>query len=204
MPTTTTATKNPLKSAQTALTNLISYNDFLDKLGAKDRLNAEKHVAACEGSPAPGHAKLWKKLACAMMTLSSNLAKVNGQQSVQFYVPDGKYRKQVFALEDLRKEYITVYCDDCLDDAVKAKLLRPTKDEEDGVAIFGLPKSDETLTIERINGSTVNPAEFFKHMVGWHRQALRINVPLNASDEQVNTVLTLCALHAQPAPAAAT
>src|SRR5438128_278324 len=172
MPTTTTTAKNPLKAAQAALANTISYNEFLDKLGAKDRLNAEKHVAACEQSSVPTHAKLSKRLACAMMSLSSNLAKVNGQQSVQFYVPDGKYRKQVFALEDLRKDHITVYCADVLEDAIKAKLLRPTKGEEDGVAIYGLPKGSETLAIEKINGSTVNPAEFFKHMVGWHREAL--------------------------------
>lgn len=193
MPTTTTA-KNPLKAAQAALATPISYTEFLEKLGAKDRLNAEKHVAACEAGPVPGHAKLWKTLACAMMTLSSNLAKVNGQQSVQFYVPDGKYRKQIFALEDLRKDFITVYTGDVLEDAIKAKLLRPTKGEEEGVAVYSLPKGGDTLAIERINGQSVNPAEFFKHMVGWHREALRINVPLNASEEQINTVLTLLAL----------
>ena len=197
MPTTTTA-KNPLKAAQAAVANPISYTEFLEKLGAKDRLNAEKHVAACEAGPAPGHAKLWKRLATTLMTLSSNLAKVNGQQSIQFYVPDGKYRKQVFAMEDLRKDAITVYCTDVLDEAIKLKLLKPTRGgEEEGVGLYGIPKSDETLAIEKINGQSVNPAEFFKHMVGWHREAIRITLPLNATEHQVETALTLCALNAE-------
>ena len=201
MPSTTTSVKNPVKAAQAALANPMSYNEFLEKLGAKDRLNAEKHVAACEAGPVPGHAKLWKRLACAMMTLSSNLAKVNGQQSIQFYVPDGKYRKQVYAIEDLRKDFITVYCADVLEDAIKLKILKPTKGGEDDIGVYALPKGGEMLTIERINGQSVNPAEFFKHMVGWHRTAIRITVPLNASDDQADAVLTLCALCAEPAPA---
>jgi hypothetical protein len=179
----------------------MSYDDFLNKLGAKDRLNAEKHVAACEAGPVPTHAKLWKRLATTLMTLSSNLAKVNGQQSIQFYVPDGKYRKQVFAIEDLRKDAISLYCTDVLEEAVKLKLLKPTKAGEDDIAIFALPKGD-TLAIEKLNGQTANPADFFKHMIGWHREAIRITLPLNASDEQVTTALTLCALNAEP-PAAA-
>ena len=202
MPTTTTRAKNPLKAAQTAIENPISYDDFLAKLGAKDRLNAEKHVAACESGPVPTHAKLWKRLVTTLMTLSSNLAKVNGQQSIQFYVPDGKYRKQVFAMEDLRKDSISVYCTDVLEEAVKLKLLKPTKGgEEEDVALYALPKGG-TLAIEKLNGQTANPAEFFKHMIGWHRQAIRITLPLNANDEQVETALTLCALNAE-VPAAA-
>ena len=200
MPTTTTR-GNPLKNAQAAIANPISYDDFLNKLGAKDRLNAEKHVTACETGPVPGHAKLWKRLATTLMTLSSNLAKVNGQQSIQFYVPDGKYRKQVFAMEDLRKDAITVYCTDVLEEAIKLKLLKPTKAGEDDVAIFSLPKGD-SLAIEKLNGQTANPADFFKHMIGWHREAIRITLPLNATDEQVTTALTLCALNAEQ-PAAA-
>ena len=201
MPSQTTA-KNPLKAAQAALASTMSYNQFLEKLGAKDRLNAEKHVAACEAGPVPQHAKLWKRIATTLMSLSSNLAKVNGQQSIQFYVPDGKYRKQVFAMEDLRKDAITVYCNDVLEEAMKLKLLKPTKGGEEDVELYAIPKTGETLAIEKLNGQSANPSEFYKHMIGWHREAIRITVPLNASDEQVTTVLTLCALNAEsPAPA---
>jgi len=202
MPTTTTRAKNPLKSAQDAISKPISYEQFLEKLGAKDRLNAEKHVAACESGPVPHHAKLWKRVVTTLMTLSSNLAKVNGQQSIQFYVPDGKYRKQVFAMEDLRKDAITVYCNDVLEEAIKLKIIKPTKGNEDDIALYAIPGSSDTLAIEKLNGQTANPAEFFKHMIGWHRQAIRITLPLNASDAQVDTALTLCALNAET-PAAA-
>jgi hypothetical protein len=196
--TTTTRTKNSVKSAQALIAGPIGYSEFLEKLGAKDKLNAEKHVAACETGPVPGHAKLWKRVATTLMTLSSNLAKVNGQQSIQFYVPDGKYRKQVFAMEDLRKDAIHVYCTDVLDEAIKLKLLKPTKGNDEDVALYALPGSGESLPIEKLNGQTANPAEFFKHMIGWHREAIRITLPLNASDAQVDTALTLCALNAEP------
>ena len=201
MPSSTTA-KNPLKAAQAALSKTISYDQFLEKLGAKDKLNAEKHVAACEAGPVPQHAKLWKRLVTTLMSLSSNLAKVNGQQSIQFYVPDGKYRKQVYALEDLRKDVITVYCNNVLDEAVKLKLIKPTAGGEEDVELYAIPKSNETLAIEKLNGQSANPSEFYKHMIGWHREAIRITLPLNASDEQVSTALLLCALNAE-VPAAA-
>ena len=203
MPTTTTRTKNSLKSAQDAIKKPISYNEFLDKLGAKDRLNAEKHVAACETGPVPTHAKLWKRIVTTLMSLSSNLAKVNGQQSIQFYVPDGKYRKQVFAIEDLRKDSISVFCNDVLEDAVKLKIIKPIKgNDDDELSHYAIPGSSDTLTIEKLNGQTANPAEFFKHMIGWHREAIRITLPLNATEAQVETALTLCALNAET-PAAA-
>ena len=202
MPTETTTSKNVLKTAQAAIAHPMSYGDFLEKLGAKDRANAEKHVAACEIGPVPGHARLWQRLACTLMTLSSNLVKVNGQQSVQFYVPDGKYRKQVFALEDLRKDYVTIYCSDVLDEALKLKLVQPAK-PGDGANLFRLGKGGETIMVERINGTVENPADFFKHMVGWHREALRITLPINATDAQVEAALTLCALHAESGAATA-
>ena len=137
------------------------------------------------------------------MTLSSNLAKVNGQQSIQFYVPDGKYRKQVFAMEDLRKDAITVYCTDVLEEAIKLKLLKPTKGNDEDIALYALPGSGDSLPIEKLNGQTANPAEFFKHMIGWHREAIRITLPLNAGNEQVETAMTLFALSAEQQPPAA-
>ena len=47
-----------------------------------------------------------------MMTMASHSAKANGQQSMQFYIQDGKYRMQIFALEDLRDGTVHVYAAD--------------------------------------------------------------------------------------------
>ena len=47
------------------------------------------------------------------MTLAPHFAKTDGQQRVRFFVPDGQYRMQVFAMEDLRDGVITIYCGRC-------------------------------------------------------------------------------------------
>ena len=61
------------------------------------------------------------------MTLAPHAVKLNSQQSAQFYVPDGKYRMQVFALEDLRDGNVNVYCGDVLKDALAAGVLTAPK-----------------------------------------------------------------------------
>jgi hypothetical protein len=191
-----TATKRSSDAAFNALSKPISFDDFCAKLSAKDRVNIERHVAACEAEPDPRHAKVWKRLACSLMTLSPHAIKCNGQHSTQFYVPDGKYRMQVFAMEDLRQGKITIYCSNVIDDAVAAKVItRPrSKDEESGFPIVG---SDETLMIEQLDGGTPSPAAFYKDMLGWNRRALRITLPINATSVQVEAVEKICAISAQ-------
>src|ERR1700721_979377 len=101
--------KAPEKPAKTTEPLKMDYDGFLAKLTPKDRLNIERHITAIEEVSTKGHAKLWKKLAVAMMSMAPHSAKANGQQSMQFYIQDGKYRMQIFALEDLRDGSIHVY-----------------------------------------------------------------------------------------------
>src|SRR4029077_17403184 len=101
----------------------MDYDAFLAKLTPKDRLNVERHIAAVEEQSTRVHAKIWKRLAATMMTLASHSAKANGQQSMQFYIQDGKYRMQIFAMEDLRDGKIHVYATDAIDEALKAGVL---------------------------------------------------------------------------------
>jgi hypothetical protein len=208
VPTTTkTARKDqPLTDARAALARPIDYDRFLEKLPAKDRANAQKHVAAIEAEGDPRHAGLWRRLACALMTLAGHSAKVNGQQSAQFYVADGKYRMQVFALEDLRDGKLTVYCSDVLDEATKLGVLaapakrgggKPAKGASaDEVVVGGhaLAGTGEPIAIDALDGRTENPAAFFKDMLGWNRRAIRITLPVNASKAQVAAAEDLCAL----------
>src|SRR5215213_168852 len=112
-----------LAKAGKLLQQRLSFAEFLAKLPPKDRVNAEKRVGVLEASAGPGLAELWRRLACALMTLSPHAAKLVGKQTVQFYVADGKYRMQVFALEDLQDGNITVYCPNVLTQAVDAGLL---------------------------------------------------------------------------------
>ena len=115
-----------LVAARAALENLLNYDAFLEKLSPKDRLNVTRHVEACEATGDPRHALLWRRLASALMTLAPHFAKTDGQQRIRFFVPDGQYRMQVFAMEDLRDGVISIYCGDALDEAIAAGLVAPT------------------------------------------------------------------------------
>src|SRR5687767_4099699 len=105
----------PVRTAPPApatATGPFDYEGFLAKLGAKDRLNVERHIAALEADRDPSHARNWKRLATSLMTLAGFAAKTNGQQTVQYFIADGKYRMQVFAIQDLRDGVMTIYSGD--------------------------------------------------------------------------------------------
>ena len=190
-----TATKlSPLDAARNALKRPISFDDFLAKLSAKDRTNAERHATALADNPR--HLELWRRLACSLMTLAPHAIKFNGQQSIQFYISDGKYRMQVFALEDLRDGKITIYCGNSLAEATDAGLLQKRKagDPENAYKIRG---TDDTLTLEALDGQTPNPASFYKDMLGWNRKAIRITLAADATNVQAEAAENLCAMSAR-------
>jgi hypothetical protein len=194
MPTATKSSSSPLDVARAALKHPISFEDFLAKLSAKDRTNAERHAAALAENPR--HLEIWRRLVCSLMTLAPHAIKFNGQQSVQFYIPDGKYRMQVYAIEDIRDGKVTIYCGNTLEEALKANLLEKHKptDPENGYKVRG---TDDVLTIEQLDGATPNPASFYKDMLGWNRKALRITLPTTATTVQVEAAESLCALSAR-------
>ena len=192
----TTMTKRSSEAAFIALSKPISFDDFCAKLSAKDRVNVERHVAACETEADGKHAKLWRRLVCSLMTLAPHAIKCNGQHSAQFYVPDGKYRMQVFAIEDQRNGQIHIFCSNVLEEAVTAKVIarHRGKDEPNSYPIVG---SDEALTIEQLDGQTPSPAAFYKDMLGWNRRALKITLPSDATGVQAEAVEKICAISAQ-------
>ena len=168
----------------------MDYDGFLAKLTPKDRLNIERHLTAIEEVSTKLHAKQWKRLATAMMGMAPHSAKANGQQSMQFYIQDGKYRMQIFALEDLRDGSIHVYAADAVEEATKAGVFAKAKpgDEPDQLR---LPGSADMLNVERLDGKVSNPAPFYKDMLGWNRRAVHINLPVMASDAQADAACKL-------------
>ena len=210
MPTATPAGKTPAKAADKTIEKAekvfdkngalitMDYDAFLAKLTPKDRLNVERHVAAIEEQSTRAHAKLWKRIAATMMTMASHSAKANGQQSMQFYIQDGKYRMQIFALEDLRDGIMHVYATDALDEAVKTGLLAKSK-SGDEPGTFRIAGGKETLAVERMDGKVSNPAPFFKDMLGWNRRAVHVTLPVMATDPQAETVEKLLILGAKKA-----
>src|SRR5688500_15840700 len=118
----TTAAAKALATAKESLPSRRNFEAFLSALSAKDRQNVERHIAAIEAMGDPTHAKNWKHLACTLSTLSPFAAQTVGQQAVMFFVADGKYRMQQFAIEDLRDGHINVYAPDALDRALAGGL----------------------------------------------------------------------------------
>jgi hypothetical protein len=176
------------------LTGPLSYESFLQKLGPKDRVNAEKHVATCETEPDSRHAVLWRRLVCRLMELAGHSAKLNRQpQSAQFYLADGKYRMQVFALEDGPDGDLSIYCGDVLEQMVKTGKLIVQESGEQANS-YRVAHSPDVLTIERLDGKSVNPAAYFKDMLGWNRKAIRMVLSKAATASQVAAVEALCTL----------
>jgi len=193
----TTRTPNALTAARQLLADPVSYDVFLQKLGGGDRLRVERHLAKCEENP--HHAALYKRLACGLYTLAPQTPKVlgNDQQTIQYYVPDGKYRMQVFALEDVLDGMLNVYCGDATEEATSAGLLVRRTPRGGGPPPDAQPylikESGDPLVIERLDsGGEHRP--FYKDMLGWNRRAVRIRLPNDANKAQATAVETFCAL----------
>jgi hypothetical protein len=183
-------------AAQKTLSKRVDIETFLSKLGAKDRANAEKHLAACDAEPDPRHGKLWRRLACDMKTLAPHATKVNGRESVQFYVPDGKYKMQVFALHDPRDGTMVVYLGNVLKEGAKAGFITPPPKNATVRTAYGVPKSAEPLHVDELDENTPEPALFFKHMLGWSRKAIRIILPTTSPEAHLAAVEHLCVISA--------
>ena len=186
-----------LSNAQALLTRSIAFEEMLEKLSAKDRNTAEKHLLACqEGEGGERHATVWQRLACTLTMLAPHAVKFGAAQSMLFYVPDGPYKMQIFALQDARDGQINVFCGNVLDEALAGKLLKANpKSRDDNPQTYGLKDSDDRVEIEQLSGED-DLAAFCKHLVGWNRKALRIGIPATASEVQVRTAEQLCALTA--------
>jgi hypothetical protein len=189
------SSQTTLEAARASLAQPLTFAEFLAKLPPKDRAAAERRMTALEATPDQTHARLWQRLACSLMTLAPFAAKLVGKQTLQIYIADGKYRMQVFALEDLQDGKFTVYCPDVLEEAEQAGLL--SRDAPATPHEYVIEPSKEILRVERLDKNSPNLAAHFKDMTGWNRKALRITLPPSPSSTQVETAELLCALGAR-------
>jgi len=168
--------------------------ELLAKTGARDRVNIEKHLAACDAETDPGHASLWRRLLVKLGGLAPMTMTTVGLQVVRFFIADGKYRMQVFALEDNSDGLIGVYMPNVLPKAVSEKLLIKNSGS---YSLVSSPK--HTLTIEQMDANNPSdPPEFVKHMTGWNRKAVKLTLQANEPDSpQVNAAESLCELAAR-------
>ena len=176
--------------AHEPIQNRKSFDAFLEMLVPKDRLNAQRYIDACMTQNDSRHAAVWKRLLTALGTLAPHAAKFSGQRGVQFYVADGKYRMQVFAVEDRQDGNLLIYASD--PSKAKAGKGGEDKDGKREPRKQRVANSADFLNITPLDGSTPDLQPIFKDMVGWNRRAICISLPVHATDEQIEAAEALC------------
>ncbi len=162
-------------------TSPLTFEEFLARLPAKDRASAEKRLAVIDAAE-PARGKLWRKLAASLLTLSGHSAKVNPSESVQFYTADGKYRMQIFALQDNQPGELTIHCRDVIDTLLEKKLLRKPKNAESPHR-YGVAGADDGIVVERVLAQAAEHPQAFRDLLSWNRKCMRIDLPVTASNE---------------------
>jgi hypothetical protein len=154
----------------------------------------EKHLAACDAEEDLGHGRLWRRLAGYMSSLVSLPVQTVGSGALLFFTPDGKYRMQVFTLEDRRDGFILIYIRDILQEAIDAGLIGKS-----GELYTVKGGARGTISLSAIDASnSPDAASHIKHLIGWNRKALRITLTASMYDApQVDAAEALCALAAK-------
>jgi hypothetical protein len=165
---------------------------LLAKVGARDRAAIEKRLAMLDADPDEARVTLWRRLLVKLSELVTLPAHPLGPRAMQFFIPDGKYRMQVFALEDVGNGLLILYLPDLLAKAVNDKFL-----VKNGSRYSPAEAPNQILTIQQMDVNTLNPPEFMKHMIGWNRKAVKLTLPASAQESaQVRAAEQLCDLAA--------
>lgn len=169
----------------------VRLEELLTRCGVRDRTSIERHLAACDAEPNPAHGQLWRRIMARLATLAPMPFASSGAQAVMFFIADGKYRMQVFALEDTKDGSIQIYLPDVMAEAVKEKAIAKSgKEFTAGGATFRVESLDAA--------NTLNPPPYFKHMIGWNRKAIRVSLDASTSDgPQVTAVERMCDIAAK-------
>lgn len=174
----------------------MDYPALLASLSEKDRTTLTRQLQAYETRLGMASAQRWCEFAGALAGLAPARPRFAGANALQFYIPDGKYRRQVFALQVLADGSWDVYAPDVLDQAVELGLLSRHGRDEDASTYYRNASAD-VFMIDRMDGKTPAPDALYKDMTGWNRRAVRIKLPTNARDAQLVTTRELCALAAK-------
>jgi hypothetical protein len=181
-----------------------NFESVLERLGTKERAKIEKHLAVCDAEPSATHGQLWRRMAGILGELAPLAMQAAGNNTWKFFIADGKYRMQVFALEDSFDGVLKIYLPDVLNEAVKAKILTKTATAQ----TFAVEGSATQLKIDSLGVAEAAAAgPHFQHMLGWNRKALRLNLSTTESDEKLEKAMQalaqLAATHFTPVAAAA-
>lgn len=192
MPRKSNAAADALKQAKALLGQSIDPEAAIDKLGARGSTPLARRLAAAEAA-LPKRAQAFRDIAVRLITWAPNRVRTL-QRAVLFYVPDGAYQMQVFAIDDAQDNSLVVCCEDVLTTATASGLLAARPGES---GVYTIEGSKQTLTIERLDGKTENPPAYINAMTGWNRRAMKIILPADVTATQVEAALLVCALTAQ-------
>ena len=153
---------------------------FLARAGAKERAKIEKHLTLRDSEGSTNFSRLWRRVAGVMGGLAPMPAQTMGNLAVLFFIPDGKYRMQVFALEDAGDGQISIYVPDVMAAAQKKKIL--LKEKQPGEFSIG-GSAANVVKIELLDASnTPSPHPHVKNLIGWNRKAIRVILPVSDPD----------------------
>ena len=187
-----------LAAAKALLKDRLAFDALLGKmLSAKERTNAQQHLEALRSEGEAGRADMWERIACTMITLAPALPRFVGQKAMQFSIPDGRYKLQVFALQSGDKGITHVYIPDVLDDAIAAGIARAGKAGERPQLIG--PGPTDVLPIEQAVAESPGEqrvADCVRPMLGWGKKALHVALEPTTSDALVSATEMLLALAA--------
>jgi hypothetical protein len=178
-----------------------AFDDFMARMTGMGRASIERHLALCEKELRPDHVRVWKRLAGLLARLTPAVAPYAGPNAVRFYIPDGKYRLQMFALEDLRVGDLAIYLNDTRAAALREGVLVDADEAASNLYRIANRAGDERLLVEPLTtrGTTSAP-DYYKHMLGWHRTAIRITLGRNPTPAQIRAAEAMCMI-AVPDPA---
>ena len=166
---------------------------FLARAGAKERAKIEKHLGLRETETGPGFGKLWRRVAAVLGGLAPLPAQTMGNLALLFFIPDGKYRMQVFALEDAGDGQLSLYLPDVMAAAQKKKIL--LKEKAPGEFTIG-GNAAHTLKVESLDAAnTPSPHPHVKNLIGWNRKAIKVTLLISEVDgPQSGAAAALCEL----------
>jgi hypothetical protein len=167
------------------------------RMTGSSRAAVERHLVACEKEMAPDHVRLWKRLVGLLGRLTPDALPISAARAVRFYVPDGKYKMQLFAFEDLRDGKLGIYLDDMRAAAFQEGILTGPSESESSLYRIGGKAADEWLCIELLTAAGTSSApDYYKHMLGWHRTAIRITLCPESTTAQVLAAEAMCMMAA--------
>jgi hypothetical protein len=191
----TTKTNAATSAAISLIAKPAEFDEFLAKLAARDRQNVDRHLIAADAEADADHGTLWRRIVRILFTLSPHAVTTIGQQALQFFVADGKYKKQVYAVEDPRDGRLLVYLGDVTKEAIKQGILAPPAKNDASAGYVVAADKAQRLIIEALDAdNTPNPHPWYKNMLGWGRKAIRITLPVKATKEQIAATEHLCAM----------